>query len=250
MNIFTIIASAKVLDHDKQIELLVKYRSTGKDEYKNQVIESNYRFIYSYANKFSHHEFSREELFHYGVIGFSKALDRFEIDRGLKIITYANTWMRDEITKHIRDNGYMIRLPANRFRQLRKAMQSEEYKKDGTLDFHNEVLLAVSSDPMSFDTPTISDSSLTIHDIIRSTADTAESTLSNSTRTKLLYAIAKLDKKEQIVIRGTFGLDSEPMTLQEAGTLAGISCERARQLRDRALTRLKSIHPELIEELV
>lgn len=249
MNLFQLLATSEIISTEEQIALITQYRETGDISARNKVIESNYRYIYGYVKRFRHHEFTAEEFFSYAVAGFAKAIDRYDLESGYAISTYANNWMHDEITKNLRDTGFTIRIPANQYNALRKAMDTEDFKRDGHLEADMQTLYAVSAPPMSFDTPTSDDGKLTLEDILASDADTSETTRGRSARATIARSLAKLDEKERIVIAGLFGLNSEPMTLNEAGAQIGVTYERARQLRDRALNRLRKLSPELALEL-
>lgn len=244
------LAKAEPMSHEEQIALIRQYKESGDVSIRNKVIETNYRHIYSVVRRFRHPQFELEEILSFAVTGFAKAIDRYDLESGFAITTYANSWMHDEISKNIRDTGFTIRLPANQYNDLRKALNTEEYRSGDELSFENQMLYSVSSAPMSFDAPMGEDGKLTIQDVVASDADTMSHTTTRSMRSRLMRSIGTLPKNEQIIVKSLFGIDSEVSTLQEAGAMIGVSYERARQLRNRALSRLKKLHPDLKEELV
>jgi RNA polymerase primary sigma factor len=237
-----LLKDSKHLSKQEQIELAIRYKN-GCQKSKDTLIKSNARQIYKVALRYKNTPIPMEDIFNTAVLGYCKGLDKFDPTNGVAVNTYCVQWIRHEIMDMLQKEAYMINIPADKFRKLRSAIGN-----DKELDSEMEYCLSVSSAPMSFDFKLSSDDSTTIGDTIKSDDQTDELLYNVSVKNSIKDKLNQLTKREKIIISSSFGLDTHEKTLQEIGENLGISGERARQIRNKALSKLRLIN-ELKDEL-
>ncbi len=202
-----------------------------------------------------------------GNIGLLTAARKFDPDRGVKFISYAVWWVRQAIQAAIARHGRAVRLPlnrtadANRLARTTTALKErlgrmptlEELVKATSLTTETvQSLMALQFEPVRLDRPVRDgDSTERIERFMALTEEGTDSTTLDNNRTEELYsALNQLPPRDARVIRLYFGLDDdEPRTLEQIGRMLGVTRERVRQLRDRALKTLREQHGDALREL-
>lgn len=200
----------KPLKQDDIKKLIPKAKEKDK-EATNKILESNLRYVFKVANGLKGNGVPILDLVSEGNLGILKAIDKFDVTKGYSFLTYANSWIKAFMLIKIREE--------NKKRELVSLnAYNENYRMD---DNHNEM-----DEPIDISEMVISDDNDTMID-----ADTKEYVDS-----LMVY----LTDKEKQVIHMAFGFDGEkPMTMEEISSVIGGSSERARQIKDRALKKLR-----------
>jgi RNA polymerase primary sigma factor len=246
-----------MISPEEEVELAKRIK-TGDDIALGKLIKANLRFVISVAKQYQHNGLELEDLINEGNLGLITAAKRFDETRGFKFISYAVWWIRQSIIKAISEKSRRIRLPANRSMDARKIAQAaiqieQQHERQATEEEISE-LLDKNSDQIrelsKFTQKEISiDSTLREGDDSRSMMEVlADKNVSEPTKELMDQSLSKeidnvlstIDEKDAEILRLSFGLnDSYPMSLQDISTKLSISQERVRQIRNRALKRLR-----------
>ncbi len=245
---------------------LVRRARGGDDEASQKLVQANLRFVVSVAKHYANHGLSFIELVSEGNYGLIEAVKRFDETRGFKFITYAVWWIRQAILKALAEQGKIARPPMSQLNDLQKvekqtSLLAQRLGRDPTLE---EVAasakisldrarnaLETGQRDLSLDMPVYpgeEDSLLSIFDVGENSLEEnlERDHLSQALRTSMKV----LDAREHQIIRAYFGLDScAPMTLEKIGDNLGLTRERVRQLRDRALGKIRLHCGEMLLEL-
>lgn len=240
-----------------------KAAAAGDKEAKRILVESNLRFVVNVAKKYQNKNIPIMDLISEGNIGLMNAVDRFNVDRGYKFISYAVWWIRQAILKAICEKSRMIRLPLNRANelvQIEKTRKLMEKNNTGSQDveaiareLHIEpdmvqTILNVSQTPVSLDAPVFTDSS------VASTGDFIEDTqyvqpedhvMDMHLRKQVDMLLDSLTEREAEILRYRFGLNGyEQLSLKAVGGRFNLTKERIRQIEKKALERLHTLSTE------
>ena len=219
--------------------------------------KANLRFVVSVAKQYQNQGLSLADLINEGNIGLIKAAKRFDETRGFKFISYAVWWIRQAILQALAEQSRIVRLPLNRVGTLHKIgkMSSRLEQYLGRVPSPNEIAkelelsegevsdtLKISNSHLSLDAPfsTSEDNSLIdiLEDEFQPSPD--ESLLSHSLRIEIEKALDSLTPREAEVINLYFGLNSEKaLTLEEIGARFSLTRERVRQIKEKAIRRLR-----------
>jgi len=236
---------------------LAQQAKTGDTEAFQKLVTHNLRFVVAMAKKFQGQGVPFEDLINEGNLGLIKAVDRFDETRGFRFISYAVWWITQSIRQAIQKTGRVIRLPAHvrdsmgkLYRQSLKLEQNIE--REPTPEELAEItqtspewvddLIRVFSEPVSLDEP-IRDSETALLQLMVSNDPRPEATLmKKSLEKEILTVVHTLDEREKIVITHYFGIGgSEQKNLQEIANELELTGERIRQIKDRALQRLRHV---------
>lgn len=236
---------------------LARRAHAGDEDAVQELTARNLRFVVSVAKRFQHRGLSLEDLIGEGNLGLIAAARRFDPDEGVRFITYAVWWVRQAIAHAIVRQTHQVRLPANRVTALarmtraaatmhgelgRDPTPAELAGRTGLSEATIGVLQSARRTEISIDAPTHGASDRSLADEL---ADEDHSSIDDATTRGAVIgtvntAIADLNPREALVLRLHFGLDGErEHTLDEVGERLGVTRERVRQLRDRALSRLR-----------
>jgi RNA polymerase primary sigma factor len=228
----------------------------GDREALDELIQRNLRFVISVAKKYRNRGLSLLDLIEEGNIGLMTAAERFDPERGVKFISYAVWWVRQSILAALARHSRTVRLPLNRTGDLSRSVKAasalrQELGREPTDEEVSNVtgltprvvrsLLAVQTAELRLDAPLTSDGDRAlIEQFTHAEApDIEDETIRHLLRDDLDHALESLTPRHQRVLRLYFGLDDgRERTLEEIGALFGVTRERIRQLRDRALKRL------------
>jgi len=229
----------------------------GDQEALQKLVESNLRFVVSYAKRYRGLGLSFLDLIHEGTLGLMEAAKRFDPDRNVKFISYAVWWVRQAIFHALSEQTRVFRLPQKLSGQISKvgtarSRLTAELERPPTTEelaertelttAEVEELMRVAGDDLSLSTAVGEDGSLELGDTLeQDTVPSAELELIRTSFEEQIRAlVSELDEKEAEVIRMRFGLDGEePRTLQEIGEALGLSRERIRQIESKAKEKLR-----------
>lgn len=246
---------------EEEVQLAQAIRKGGKEgeRAKRRLVAANLRFVITVANQYRQNSLELADLISEGNIGLIKAAERFDDTRGFKFVSYAVWWIRQAIQQAISEQGRIIRMPLNQqaLQQmynllLNETLQTEQRKPtaeefaafagidikkaEATL---NGMLLTT-----SMDAPVSEDADITIGDILTSGSNSDWQVERESLQSDLHQVLdLLLDTKEYIIICRTYGLGGEEESLEAVSTEMGLSRERVRQIRERAISKIrKSTH--------
>lgn len=251
---FTELNGLDMISAEEEVELAQKIKQGDKDAL-DRMVTANLRFVVSVAKQYQHLGITLNDLINEGNIGLITAAQRFDETKGFKFISYAVWWIRQAIHNAIQQKGKMVRIPANKAGLMMKIKRAQA-------DFlqHNErepnpeelaemletdtasidITLKNQGAAVSLDAPVGETESATFGDLFvpdelnNIDAELDEQSLKSDVR-RLLQ---RLDVKEQKVLKRFFGLGSDQRTLNEIATELGLSKERIRQIKARALRKL------------
>jgi RNA polymerase primary sigma factor len=260
------ISRVPLLSRDEEMELARK-AFKGNVAAQEKLARHNVRFVVSVAKKFQNRGVPLVDLIGEGNLGLMTAARKFDPDRGVKFISYAVWWIRQAVQAAIARHGRPVRVPLNRTADLSRLGRTTTLLKDrlGRMPTTEELaratgltveavrsLSALNSEAVRLDHPTRDGEGN--ERIERFTSGEQESTdmstLANSQTQDIELALASLPPRDAKVLRLYFGLDDgNSRTLEEIGRMMGVTRERIRQLRDRALRQLREQHGDKLRDL-
>lgn len=233
----------------------------GDNHAKEKFVQTNLRFVITIARRYHQYGVPLEDLISAGNLGLLMAVERFDATRGFKFISYATWWIRNLILQTLSEQAWMVRLPTNRLTLLRRLTKLKRKHPLTHLETHAEDL-GVSTEQIR-DTlnqarthrslyEAVGDKDKnTLLDILpdHNQASPDDTTLKNDLQKKVKQSLNALENREAMVLRLFFGFDTQkPQTLSAIGRKLHLSRERVRQIKEKALTRLR--HPKYSNQLV
>ncbi|MGD9900538.1 MAG: RNA polymerase sigma factor RpoD/SigA [Calditrichaceae bacterium] len=255
-NYYKEISEIDLITPDEEIELARRIKQNDQKALKI-LVNANLRFVVSVAKSYQNHGLSLEDLINEGNLGLIKAAYRFDETRGFKFISYAVWWIRQSILQAIAEKTRMIRLPLNRVGTLTKmgkvySKLEQELERSPT---NEEIAGILEMDPneitytvkkaarvSSIDSPILSNSNSRLIDVIQDHDEvTPESELMDeSLREEVRHLLEGLTSREAKILRLYFGLDGKKArTLEEVGIEFKLTRERIRQIKEKALMKLR-----------
>ena len=251
------IAKEALLTTEEEVELAQRIKA-GDQAALDKLVRANLRFVVSVAKQYQNQGLSLQDLIDEGNLGLVKAAQRFDETRGFKFISYAVWWIRQSILQAVAEQARVIRLPMNQVGALAKvkkatALLEQKLQRRPTvkeiaeaIDMSEdkvEQLLSLNAHTVSTDAPLDDEDDANFLDVYVAEdevqADNAVE--QESTSTAIRNSLDMLNEKERSILCMYFGLGtSREYSLEEIAMKLGISRERTRQIRDRALKRLKS----------
>lgn len=237
---------------------LARRAKAGDTQAQSELVRRNLRFVVSVAKQYSKGGVPFEDLVNEGNMGLIRASRRFDVDRGYRFISYAVWWVRQAILQYVAEQSRTVRLPLNKSARLIKVnkasvMLSQQYGREPTheeLAVHlglktSEVerILSMPTTQFSIDEPSEGrDHEFQVDTLADETSPGPEDATIESTRNEdIEHALAGLNAREEDILKLYFGLGgSEPHTLEEIGQVYRLTRERVRQIRDRAIWRLRN----------
>ncbi len=250
------ISQYSLIDRDEEIRLAREIRD-GDGEALDKLVRSNLRFVVSVAKKYQNQGVLLSDLINEGNVGLIRAAHKFDETRGIKFISYAVWWIRQAILQALAEQSRIVRVPLNRagalhrigrrasnlLQELGREPTVEELAEDLQISEEEVVrTLAISQSHLSLDAPITPGEDNRLLDYLpdQFAADPEDETYEQALRDTVDHALSTLHEREAKVLRLYFGLDDqEPMTLEEIGSLLEITRERVRQIKEKALTRLR-----------
>jgi RNA polymerase primary sigma factor len=250
------IGKVDLLTPDEEVDLAKKIRE-GDQLALEKLTKANLRFVVSVAKQYQNQGLSLGDLINEGNLGLIKAAQRFDETRGFKFISYAVWWIRQSILQALAEQSRIVRLPLNRVGSLNKISKTfseleQKYEREPSPDELAEVLevttsevvdtLKISGRHVSMDAPFVQGEENSLLDVLENDSeDTPDSGLINdSLRREVQRALSTLTQREADVITLYFGLNGEhSMTLEEIGEKFNLTRERVRQIKEKAIRRLR-----------
>ena len=250
------IKDAEPLSREKEVEFF-QLAKAGNEKARQALVFANLRFVVSVARDYKDYGLSLIELISEGNIGLMEAVKRFDETRGFKFITYAVWWIRQAILKALAEQGKIARPPMSQINDLQKIEKESGFlaQQLGRVPTFEEIAdrvdisaertrnaFEVSQQDVSLDAPAFPDEETSLVQVFASNeAPIDECFVDSEMRDTVTGCLDVLDDRECQIVRAYFGLDnSEPQTLEEIGDAMGVTRERIRQLRNRALEKMKA----------
>ncbi len=250
------IGKVDLLSPDEEVELAKRIRD-GDQLALEKLTKANLRFVVSVAKQYQNQGLSLGDLINEGNLGLIKAAQRFDETRGFKFISYAVWWIRQSILQALAEQSRIVRLPLNRVGSLNKISKTfseleQKYEREPSPEELAEVLevttaevvdtLKISGRHISMDAPFAQGEENSLLDVLENNSeDTPDSGLINdSLRREVQRALSTLSQREADVVILYFGLNGEhAMTLEEIGEKFCLTRERVRQIKEKAIRRLR-----------
>jgi len=252
------ISAYPLISREEEAALARRIREDDQ-EALDKLVRSNLRFVVSVAKKYQNQGVSLSDLINEGNLGLIRAAHKFDETKGIKFISYAVWWIRQAILQALAEQSRIVRIPLNRAGTLhrigkRAAALLQELGREAThaeiangMDVTEEEVaktMSISQAALSLDAPMApgEDNKLLdyLPDTINPTPD--EQIFVKALTESIEEALSHLKERESKILRLYFGLDgNEPMTLEEIGALLGITRERVRQIKEKALSRLRHV---------
>jgi len=249
------ISKLELINIEQEVELARRIRK-GDAEALNQMVNANLRFVISVAKQYQHQGLSLSDLINEGNLGLIKAAQRFDETRGFKFISYAVWWIRQSILQALAEQSRIVRLPLNKIGSLNQinkvfAMLDQRFEREPSVEeIALEMELSVdtvrdtmknSSRHLSMDAPINSEDDTTFGDFVATENLNPENLLFNESLGREIERMLSLpSEREAIIINHFFGLNGKvPLTLDEIADELKLTRERVRQMKEKALKRLK-----------
>jgi len=250
------ISQYPLITREEEVSLAQRIR-VGEEEALDKLVRSNLRFVVSVAKKYQNQGVSLSDLINEGNLGLIRAAHKFDETKGIKFISYAVWWIRQAILASLARQGRTVRVPLNRTadlsrivrtaealrQELRREPTPEEIAKSTGLSVEVvQSLASLNTSEVRLDAPLDpeGDRSLIERFIADDQSDAEEQAMDRFLTEEIDTALNTLPARDAKVLRLYFGLDGgREHTLEEIGGMLGVTRERVRQLRDRALKRLR-----------
>ena len=249
------IGHEELLSTDEEVELAQRIRK-GDKRALERLTKANLRFVVSVAKQYQNQGLSLPDLINEGNVGLIKAAEKFDETRGFKFISYAVWWIRQSILQAIAEQSRLVRLPLNQVgsvnkiaRELNKFEQEHERKPSvdeiaERVDLPEDKIadaMRANSRHVSMDAPIADGEDSSMIDFLAGDSSNTDKELAiESLKAEVSRILKLLTDKEQKVLRAFFGIDGSPeMTLDEIGEKYNLTRERVRQIKEKALRRLR-----------
>ncbi|TVZ51441.1 RNA polymerase sigma factor RpoD/SigA [Dokdonia sp. Hel_I_53] len=251
------VSKIDLITAEEEVELAQRIQK-GDERALNELTRANLRFVISVAKQYQNQGLSLSDLINEGNVGLVKAAKRFDETRGFKFISYAVWWIRQSILQAIAEHARTVRLPLNKIGEISKINKAMVYLQQvherkptpseiaKHLDISEEkvkISLQNVSRSLSMDAPFAEgENDNNLYDVLSSSESPRpdRELLQESLSIEIDRALDTLTEKEAEVVRLNYGLGNQPaMTLQEIGDIYDLSRERVRQIREKAIKRLR-----------
>ena len=250
------IGREELVTPDEEVELAQRIRK-GDQEALEKLTRANLRFVVSVAKQYQNQGLSLPDLINEGNLGLIKAAEKFDETRGFKFISYAVWWICQSILQALAEQSRIVRLPLNQVGSLNKINKAlSKFEQENERQPSNEELsemidvpkdkisdtLRVGSRHVSVDAPFVEGEDNSLLDVLpNDDSPSADRGLVNeSLNTEIERALSTLTDREREIIKSFFGIGCQEMTLEEIGERFGLTRERVRQIKEKAIRRLKS----------
>jgi len=252
------IGKVELITAEEEVDLARRIHN-GDLNARDSLINANLRFVVSVSKQYQNKGMSLPDMINEGNLGLIKAAERFDETRGFKFISYAVWWIRQSILQALAEKARVVRLPLNRFSHINKikrtiAVLEQEYEREPTIV---EITQALELTPIdvteairnagkyiSFDAPLAHDEESNMYDVllIEDTSSPDKELITDSLIEDIERVVNTLTPREANIIRLIFGLNGKRVhTLGEIGEEYDLTRERVRQIREKAIKRLKHI---------
>lgn len=250
------IGKVELLTAEEEVVLARKIKE-GDQEALAKLVKANLRFVVSVAKQYQNQGLSLPDLINEGNVGLIKAAQRFDETRGFKFISYAVWWIRQSILQALAEQARIVKLPLNKIGSINKVNRAlaeleQRFEREPTIEELSETLALAPEDikealrgnnrHISMDAPLTQDEDSSMYDVLLSPDSPMpdKGLLNESLRREIERALSTLTPREANIIRLYFGLNGKhPLTLEEIGEEFDLTRERVRQIKEKALKRLK-----------
>lgn len=236
--------------------ILAQQIHKGDMKAMEKLVCANLRFVVSVAKQYSNQGLSLNDLIDEGNIGLIRAAEKFDETRGFKFISYAVWWIRQSILQAIAEQSRVVRLPLNQVGSVNKINRilnqfEQENERRPSIDEiaektdipHEKIedVLKVNTHQVSVDAPVSDSDATSMIDFMQSDAEpeTDNTLLMESLREEIASALTALNERERNVIEAYYGINQPECTMEEIGHKYGLTRERVRQIREKAIRKLK-----------
>ncbi len=250
------IGREELITVEEEVELAQRIRK-GDKEALERLTRANLRFVVSVAKQYQNHGLSLPDLINEGNLGLIKAAEKFDETRGFKFISYAVWWIRQSILQAIAEQSRIVRLPLNQVGSVHKINKmlsqfEQEHERRPSIDEiaastdlpedKIEDALKVNTKHISVDAPFVDGEENSLLDILpNADSPTADYQLvMESLRNEINRALLMLSERERQIVEAFFGINQPEMTLEEIGEKYGLTRERVRQIKEKAIRRLRN----------
>ena len=249
------ISKQPLLTAEEEVKLAQRIRNDDREALERLVC-ANLRFVVSVAKQYQNQGLTLPDLINEGHIGLIKAAEKFDETRGFKFISYAVWWIRQSILQALAEQSRMVRLPLNQVSAVSRINKlitkfEQEHERKPSADELSELIdetpekirdsLRANGRPMSMDAPLGDGDDSTLLEVISD--DNMPSTdgrmIDTSLATEIDRMLDTLDEREKTIVEMCFGINNREMTLEEISEKFGLSRERVRQIREKALLKLR-----------
>lgn len=250
------IGKVELITADEEVTLAQKIKQ-GDALALEKLTKANLRFVVSVSKQYQNQGLSLPDLINEGNLGLIKAAQRFDETRGFKFISYAVWWIRQSILQALAEQSRIVRLPLNKIGAINKinkayAKLEQQFEREPNHDEIADLLecsetevkesIKNSGRHVSMDAPLVQDEDNNMYDVLRNDEGVTPETelLYDSLRKEIDRAVSTLTPREADVVKLYFGLNGgHPMTLEEIGEKFDLTRERVRQIKEKAIRRLK-----------
>ena len=250
------IGKEELLSVEEEVELAQRIKK-GDHKALERLTRANLRFVVSVAKQYQNQGLSLADLINEGNVGLIKAAEKFDETRGFKFISYAVWWIRQSILQAIAEQSRIVRLPLNQVGQVNKInkvlnkLEQENERRPSVEEIAESAdipedkvddALKVSAKHVSVDAPFSETDDNSLLDVMpdTSTPQADDLLLMESLRAEIKKVLTVLNDRERKVVEAFFGIDQPEMTLEEIGAKYGLSRERVRQIKEKAIRRLRT----------
>ena len=250
------ISKETMISAEEEVELAQRIKK-GDTKALERLTKANLRFVVSVAKQYQNQGLSLPDLINEGNLGLLKAAERFDETRGFKFISYAVWWIRQSILQAISEQSRIVRLPLNqvgsvnkinreinRFEQLyeRRPSVDEIAEKVDLPQEKIDEAMAINGHQISVDAPFVEGEDNSLLDVMaNSDAPLADNQLvEESLKSEIQNALSALNERERNVVEASYGINQPELTLEEIGTKFGLTRERVRQIKEKAIRKLRN----------
>jgi len=249
------IGREELITVEEEVELAQRIKK-GDQEALEKLTKANLRFVVSVAKQYQNQGLSLPDLINEGNLGLIKAAEKFDETRGFKFISYAVWWIRQSILQALAEQSRIVRLPLNQVGSLNKinkalAKFEQENERTPSSEELSEILeipkekvtdtLRVSGRHVSVDAPFVDGEDNSLLDVLvnNDSPNADRGLLNESLAREIDRALATLTERERDIVKYFFGISSQELTLEEIGEKFGLTRERVRQIKEKAIRRLR-----------
>lgn len=252
------IGKVDLLTPEEEVDLAKKIKQ-GDQRSLERLTKANLRFVVSVAKQYQNQGLSLSDLINEGNLGLIKAAQRFDETRGFKFISYAVWWIRQSILQALAEQSRIVRLPLNKVGSLNKINKAfskleQEFEREPSADELADILeiqadevsttLGVAARHVSMDAPFVDGEDNTLLDVLENTTTMrtdAHLEYLESLRNEIERSLSTLTDRQADVIKLYFGIGVEhPLSLEDIGDKFGLTRERVRQIKDKAINKLRT----------
>ncbi len=250
------IGKEDLLTTDEEVELTQRIHK-GDQEALERLTKANLRFVVSVAKQYQNQGLTLPDLINEGNLGLIKAAEKFDETRGFKFISYAVWWIRQSILQAIAEQSRIVRLPLNQVGSMNKINQvlnkfEQEHERKPSVDEISECIdlpeekigaaMLIGNRHVSVDAPFVDGEDNSLLDVlVNDDAPMADSKLVvESLRAEIASALKGLNERERNIVTAFYGIGQPELTLEEIASKFGLTRERVRQIKEKAIRRLRA----------